>query len=600
MKIENLTIKNFKGITDFSPTLGKVNVVVGPNGSGKSSFLESIHFLFTGEIPSNALKLGATEGCVEANILYNNIYRGFGSKKTAKFNGKTTTQKSIAEFIATNSGVDICSLKTLTSSEALSSIVNGEFTDYLVSSGLIPAEIDFDILKKYCPLSPDAEVELLMILPPAPERFGMKEIDEAYSHFFNYRKNLKATIAETKAKAKFEDKLPVMSLAQIDERLNKASFYASERKTYETLLEIHNKAVATYNDIQIKVKAIDEELKKHPVTTVDKSEGEFLQKQQVKLTNDLSSCNATITTLQYNIRTFERTLEGLEKPVCPISDKLVCTTDKTLVKEEVISLIDSNKVELEKAINQKKVIEEKIATILAKIKEFNSKLDAIREVEGLFAKRKALLSSLPEIPTKPVEPKIKPLSVAEKTQLIKDKETVMRHKMSQEAEAKVSELEDKLKLCEELITLLSPKKGLREKIIELAIKPIVSHANERAKELKVNFKIDLISDNGIKLVYNKDTSEHSEMLPLDNASSGEQLYCLLLIADALNSLSGVGVMIIDDLDKLDNEALNSLFKFLSTPTLLDNYDHIFLSMVNHSDSLDILSKHTIIDNIIRF
>lgn len=40
--IENITIKNFKSITDLSLSLSNVNVFIGANGSGKSNILEAI------------------------------------------------------------------------------------------------------------------------------------------------------------------------------------------------------------------------------------------------------------------------------------------------------------------------------------------------------------------------------------------------------------------------------------------------------------------------------------------------------------------------------------------------------------------------------
>ena len=51
MKIESLTIKNIRGLVDFSFDPNEKNVVVsGPNASGKSALVDAIDFLFTGRI----------------------------------------------------------------------------------------------------------------------------------------------------------------------------------------------------------------------------------------------------------------------------------------------------------------------------------------------------------------------------------------------------------------------------------------------------------------------------------------------------------------------------------------------------------------------
>lgn len=51
MKIHSITVKNVRGLVDFTfEPKGKSVVVFGPNGSGKSALVDSIDFLFTGKI----------------------------------------------------------------------------------------------------------------------------------------------------------------------------------------------------------------------------------------------------------------------------------------------------------------------------------------------------------------------------------------------------------------------------------------------------------------------------------------------------------------------------------------------------------------------
>lgn len=150
-------------------------------------------------------------------------------------------------------------------------------------------------------------------------------------------------------------------------------------------------------------------------------------------------------------------------------------------------------------------------------------------------------------------------------------------------------LEKQLALYDELIDLLCPRGGIREKIIETAFEPLVDHCNERAADLKADFKIGLVSDEGVYITCKP--AGVSEMLPLSAVSSGEQLLAMLLILDAINSLSNLGILILDDLDKLDASSLDALFTMLENPEITDPYDHIFVAMVNHEDSLQIINKH---------
>jgi predicted ATPase len=45
MKIERLSVKNFKSLRDVSISPGQLSVIVGPNASGKSNFVDSLDFL---------------------------------------------------------------------------------------------------------------------------------------------------------------------------------------------------------------------------------------------------------------------------------------------------------------------------------------------------------------------------------------------------------------------------------------------------------------------------------------------------------------------------------------------------------------------------
>lgn len=70
MKIEKVTIKNFKGLESVDVTVGGHNVyLVGGNGVGKSSFIDAIWLALTGKkLPSEATKDGAKKGLIEVDL----------------------------------------------------------------------------------------------------------------------------------------------------------------------------------------------------------------------------------------------------------------------------------------------------------------------------------------------------------------------------------------------------------------------------------------------------------------------------------------------------------------------------------------------------
>lgn len=45
MKIESITVKNFKGCPDGTYNLSKLNMLIGKNGKGKTSFQLALRYL---------------------------------------------------------------------------------------------------------------------------------------------------------------------------------------------------------------------------------------------------------------------------------------------------------------------------------------------------------------------------------------------------------------------------------------------------------------------------------------------------------------------------------------------------------------------------
>ena len=106
----------------------------------------------------------------------------------------------------------------------------------------------------------------------------------------------------------------------------------------------------------------------------------------------------------------------------------------------------------------------------------------------------------------------------------------------------------RIDVVSELIDTLDPKKGIREKVISFALSPLIDYCNEKASQLKTGFQINIQTSNGTHLMCKpKESSDYQE---LSAASSGEQLLATFLITDMLNALSGYGILMLDDLDKV--------------------------------------------------
>ena len=68
-----------------------------------------------------------------------------------------------------------------------------------------------------------------------------------------------------------------------------------------------------------------------------------------------------MATNQANKQFLERTLESLNKPVCPLSDRSICKTDKSELRKEIEELIQKNSETIQRQTEHIKRCEEQIA-----------------------------------------------------------------------------------------------------------------------------------------------------------------------------------------------------------------------------------------------
>lgn len=601
MQIKNLKIENFKGIEKYECSdIKRCTAFVGSNGKGKTSILDAFRTVITGNAPNIPVRTGCSHAIISADICGYNIERKFGSKNSVRLNGKVTTQKSVDKLLSEETHATVDTMEIATSSKVLAALNAGELSDYLVNNGLIPAEITVEDLIALCTMSQDAEIEIRKHFPHAPVKFNLDDIEVAYNTIFAERKILKQNIVALKAQATYNGPIPLRSADAVQKEMHKFIVYNNELDTYAKLLDIYNKALKARNDALRRLEEIEQKIKAAPSVTVNEDELRHIKNQKDIAEKQIFSINQTVATLKSNISIFKKTLENLDSTVCPISNKLVCTTDKTAAREEITKLLDDNQSELDKALAQVDTIKGNIANIDDKIADYNKRETAYKELVDLYNNRKAIKDNIPSVPEKPKEPVVIADADAEKLKLEKELEEIKKYNDSIVAQNKLDLSEKRVELLNELLDILGHKSGIREKIVQIALTPLVDHCNKRATELKLNFSVGMKAEKGVHIVCNPNTTLYSESLPLTSVSSGEQAYVLFLIMDALNSLTNLGLLVLDDLDKLDISALDGFFALLTKPGVIDNYNHILIAMVNHEDSVNILNKYkgTVIDDII--
>lgn len=591
MQIGKITINNFKGIDNKEFTPDKINLFIGKNGAGKTSYMEAVRYALTGEAPENILRTGKTLGSVKTTVFGGTeIERFFGKKSNVRVAGVASTQKSLKQFLEENGGIQMDTMKMITLGKLLTSMTSGELSNFLVSSKLIPIEIDMEKFLSLCPLSSEAQEELSIMLPEAPVKFNMEAITDAYNYFYSCRADKKKAVDVALKKSVFEGTKPAMSLSAVDKTIADINASNKEKEIHDKLVAAYEKAVADRTRKLQELKRLEDSVKS--VASAKKPD-ELIKtsaEQQVRNCDKaILAQQTTLNVLGSNVAMFEKTLANLDTSVCPLSNKLVCSTDKTAVKEEILQVIADNKKQMLSLTNEIADLKSKKNAANEAIQKYNADLEKFRNAQAIYDKYRFFKDNIPEIPEKPEERPSLEENRERLDELKKVREQIICFELAEKSKQEYTELSKELGIYEELVKNLNPKGGILERIIEFAFKPLIEHCNNRAKTLKADFEIAVKVDNGIRFLCK--SKSDSGYLSLESVSSGEQLLAIFLIVDMLNTLSGFNILMLDDLDKLDEAALEGLMKLILNPEVLDTYDHIFLATVNHPDAINTFKKY---------
>jgi hypothetical protein len=594
MKINKVKITNFKNIeeVEYFPN-NTTAVLIGHNGKGKTAFKEALYAGITGDFPEDCIKKGESECSVE--IVLNdgtNFKRIMCREKPNKVlvNGKTSNMKTLAEIISTKTGVTKQALQIIGSTDVLSSLKPSEFGAFVM--GYIPEKLDFPTVINYIPgISRKAQDVLAAVLPPMPDTFGMEELNNAYSQLFEQRKVAKRDLVKiTATTTSSQQKTPTRGLAVIEAELadvlRKEGMQQTQKTAislYETAVENRQKAEKMLANLKVSIDSIKVE-KPNP------SELLAIEEEKKIVNKNIVDAKTTINTINSNIKIFKNTLANLDKPVCPISEKLICTTDKSTIKEELATLIEQNSQTIKTQEEILKLKETRLIELVNEEKGYRENEKRYQEKTILIKRFNEQAKNMPVIPEKPLS-----VAMIDYTESVKNLNEEKRQALAweeyQKNLKKQEEIQQSVDIYEFLCSALNPKGTVVCNIINHYLGVFQSIANTTAFELRPGFEVKFVADAGVTYLVRTDTGR--EWQKFETLSSGEQMITLFVILDMLNQLTDAKLMFIDDLDKLDKEAFRELMLLIDNPSIQSRYDHILLGAVNHDSIIQELKQHSV-------
>ena len=563
--------------------------MVGANGSGKSSTLEAIRYGLTGDYPVDPVMGGKEQAVVELEIpeigtltrKHNRI------KSEVRLNGKMTSQVSLEQLLAEAFGTS-AKMADIMTSMTVAGMTKGDLSAFFLKEGQIPVSVSFRELTTFCTLSDEAQKELATHLPD--KDIQIEDIEASLNYYKSRRKDLKKEREMLKVKAEFHGPKPERDMAEVDEMLlelsRKLGAIQTQRDTY---LQITQRRASILDDIRK-----NEELLGPETPCPSQAEVDKIMNDQREVETARKEAQRILDKVTENGVRLKKVLAELAKPTCPISPKLKCSTDKTVIREELTLSIEGERQEY---LLQK----ERLDSLCRQMEQLMAQQKQMAQAEAQYQRRELLQQKILSLKNMlPPEPDVPPDEEAEillkkgLDTLQAEKAEIFRYEDAMRSQLLLAEKEELLKISDELVKELDPKKGIRQKIMEHALSPLESYFNERLKRLLPKYHAKLDCSNGFSIrLMDKELGIDA----LESASEGEKSRIYFVLLDLFNALSSYRILVFDNTDHLDDEAFISLLKLVQSDEVRQNYDHIFISAIDRPEWLEYLVRQKDIQTI---
>lgn len=590
MKLKNVRIQNWNGKKfDFTPK--KLVYVFHENGYGKSSLLNALRYAITGSLPKGVDIRNCAVEFTEADTgldVYRERVAGSTTCKIGGPDGNKLPEKQLNNKIAEISGVSPSNMQVISSSDIFSHMKPDDFLALLLE--YLPEEFTFQDILAYMPtLTEEQSLILERYLCPDGFPFGISALDACRDALSESRKVKKTAIKQNE-----------LQIATIEYVPTERTLEEVEADQY--ILEVQDRMFAD-NNARLKEYEIAKERRDKQEETIKNCE-DWLVIHQVDAPNPetLPACRAELAQLDKTksvaltarataattLKNLQATLQNLDRTVCPISEKLVCTTDKTTVKDELAKMVAAQEAAQAKAAKEIEKVEARMKELNAQILAEEKKAKAYNNVLLTQAKIKTVKESLQILPAKPIV--IDQGSVAEQRKALeKEKQNIRNGILKKQMEVMNGKLSEEVAQYTVLIDALAEKGPVKGGIIKHYVEDFESVCNahtENSNGYHISFKLD----NGVKVYATTPASK--EPVYYMGLSSGEKIIVTFLVVDMLNSLTGMRMAFIDNLEQLDKQALEYVHKTITSKEFLENYDHVFVCGVNNADIVETFNDKT--------
>ena len=578
--ITTISIRNFKGIEDLQLNAKKLNAIRGKCGSGKSSLLDAIRFALTGKAGKEVIRKGCREASVVLRFSDNSTIERIRrtSENISKCNGKSSTKRSLDEFL-TARNMNPCWIESLCSVDWFAGLSSKDLNNFFMT--ILPlrakaetvvelvAQLDKDLTEK-------KEKYLMEEILKKQEIFNFNDLANGYNTAYTVRQELKRKYNEMLPRCTFNETVPAKTREDIEKELNNISQVEAAEKEYSKRLKEYTSSKKQHD---LAIKRLDEmkkELDTYSSCKKPKEETKTQAEADRKLFQvHIKRTNEYIGTINSTLDLLKRTLDNLDKPICPISEKLICTTDKSQLKEELLSLIQknenalaSNKEFLAKCEDQVRKRDDIISNYQKEVYRYEQKTTLENNISKFI---------VPEILPEPQKVEKAHLE-AKKKELLDLLSILSRYEKVQQNKKELAKIKDKYDLAQFAVKVLDSKIGIPALILQRTLRFFEKKCNEKASLLREGFQIHFLSDNGITIQVSP--GKEKPFVDMKEVSTGEFVCVAYILMTMIGEATKCHLFLIDNLDRLDTEYLNALLSLLEEDKKIEQ---VFLGGVDHAD-----------------
>ncbi len=586
--INQLTIQGFEGQRGCETyPFDKYTFVMGPNAAGKSTMINGIKTAMFGVVPDCVINAGSKDAVAIVKMDNGVEIKTVASEDapTAHYvNGKKGTKKDIASLRGSLLKLSPELAEIFFRNNSYVWDMKPEELSKLIGS-ILPA-LSADDLLKALKVTPDEEALFKSVY--ADTNVDFDGIAKVYKDLSEKLRVLNRDIASAEQTAKIlcvgNSGRPLELLKKRRDELVNALKVFRDREDAQKEYEAKK---ASYERYMQEARSLQDQLANKPAAVQPGLIDDNIERLN-RIAEKLKSESELIAVLQMNIETSEKIIRELSSSVCPISKKLVCTTDKSSVRAELEHSVEETSKMLEIHKQQIVSLESIKQTTETTIRDLREKERKQQEYLRLEERLAALRANMPPLPVAPTA------ASGDSSAITAELDTVNTEianagnaEQSKKLMASLKSEKAKQAVVEHLRSMLAPKGEAYNIILDKVCGSLNKEMNATAAELGVQREYEFRVDNGMTL-FGKKTG-NAEMIPVRNQSTGERFIAHLILITLVNKVVGTSFVILDNIDCLDEANLQKVLRLIMSPAYEKRFENIILAGVNHTDTVSAIN-----------